>query len=73
MEFYVLKGRRGDNISRQILLRSLKVICEETVNKLYQLGLNNNQNEMKNTYLLYILYQVLKLPLIIIYKIKQPI
>ena len=44
MEVCLLKESGGENISRQILLRNLKVISQQALNRQYQPGWNTNQN-----------------------------
>ena len=63
-----VKGEGRGNISRQMLLRSSKVICQQALNRICQPGWNTSQN----TCPLYIVCQVLKLLLIIIYKMQPP-
>ena len=48
------------------------LVVYDVVNGQYQNGKNTKQNQMKNTYLFYIVFQVLKVLLIKIFKIQQP-
>ena len=42
MEVCLLREMGGDNTSKQILFKNLKVICQQTLNKLYQPVQNTN-------------------------------
>ena len=44
IEVCLLNKRGVGKLSRQILLRSSKVICQRALNRLYQSGWNTNQN-----------------------------
>ena len=54
-----------------VVIHHSLVICE-VVNGHYQNGKNTKQNQMKNTYLFYIVFKVLKVLLIKICKIQPP-